>query len=108
MGYAISHLLDARLPLAALDATLASRRPPPGLVHHSDGGVQYTLRMYRDNLAQHGVQGSMSRRGNPYDNAMMQSFMKMLKYEEIYRPEYTTVEDVVRHLPQFIEERCNR
>ena len=108
VGYAISHLLDARLPLAALDAALANRRPAPGLVHHSDRGVQYTSRMYRDRLAQHGIRGSMSRRGNPYDNAMMESFMKTLKYEEIYPREYTTVEDVVRHLPQFIEEQYNR
>jgi len=100
LGYAISHLLDARLPLAALDAALASRRPPPGLVHHSDRGVQYTSRAYRDRLAAHGVHGSMSRRGNPYDNAMMESFMKTLKHEEIYPKDYATVADVIRHLAQ--------
>ena len=108
VGYAISHLLDARLPLAALDAALASRQPAAGLVQHSDRGVQYTSRMYRERLAQYGIQGSMSMRGNPYDNAIMESFMKTLKYEEIYPREYTTVEDVVRHLPHFIEERYNR
>jgi putative transposase len=108
VGYAISHLLDARLSLAALDAALASRQPRPGLVHHSDRGVQYTSRMYRDRLTTFSIRGSMSRRGNPYDNAMMESFMKTLKYEEIYPREYTTVDDVVRYLPRFIEERYNR
>ena len=108
VGYAISHLLDARLPLAALDAALADRRPAPGLVHHSDRGVQFTSRMYRDRLAHHGIRGSMSCGGNPYDNAMMETFMKTLKYEEIYPREYRTVEDVVRHLPRFIEEQYNR
>jgi putative transposase len=108
VGYAISHLLDARLPLAALDAALTQRPPPPGLVHHSDRGVQYTSRVYRERLAAQGVRGSMGRRGNPYDNATMESFMKTLKYEEIYPREYATVDDVIRRLPQFIEEHYNR
>ena len=108
VGYAISHLLDTRLPLAALDAALTHRRPPPGLVHHSDRGVQYTSRAYRERLAANGVRGSMGRRGNPYDNAMIESFMKTLKYEEVYPRDYATVDDVIRHLPQFIEELYNR
>lgn len=108
VGYAISHLLDSRLPLAALDAAFAQRRPPPGLVHHSDRGVQYTSRAYRERLTTHGVRGSMGRRGNPYDNAMMESFMKTLKYEEIYPREYSTIDDVIYKLPQFLEEYYNR
>jgi putative transposase len=108
VGYAISPHLDARLPLAALDAALTDRAPPPGLSHHSDRGVQYTSRQYRERLAAHGICGSMSRRGNPYDNATMESFMKTLKCEEIYPREYATVEDVIINLPHFIEELYNR
>jgi putative transposase len=108
VGYAISHLLDARLPLAALDAGLAHRRPPPGLIHHSDRGVQYTSRAYRERLTTHSLRGSMGRRGNPYDNATMESFMKTLKYEEIYPRDYSTIDDVIRRLPRFIEEYYNQ
>lgn len=64
VGYAVSHWLDARLPLAALEAALESRRPPPGLIHHSDRGVQYASRRYRERLAEAGIRGSMSRIGN--------------------------------------------
>ena len=74
IGYAISHLLDTRLCLAALDAALDLRQPRAGLVHHSDRGVQYASRAYRSRLAAHGIRGSMSRRGNPYDNAHVESF----------------------------------
>ena len=116
VGYAISHLLDARLPLAALDAALAQRRPPPGLIHHSDRGVlrrpiestQYTSRAYRERLQTNSIQGSMGRRGNPYDNATMESFMKTLKYEGIYPREYATIDDVIRRLPRFLEEYYNQ
>jgi putative transposase len=108
VGYAISHLLDARLPLAALEAALAHRQPLPGLVHHSDRGVQYTARSYRERLAAAGVRGSMGRRGNPYDNATMESFMKTLKYEEIYPRDYQSIEDVIDQLPHFLEELYNR
>jgi len=81
---------------------------PPGLIHHSDRGGQYTSRQYRERLAEHGVRGSMSRRGNPYDNATMESLIKTLKCEEIYPREYTTVEDVIINLPHVIEELYNR
>ena len=108
VGYAISHLLDARLPLAALDAALSERRPPAGLIHHSDRGVQYTSAAYRERLTQAGVEGSMGRRGNPYDNATIESFMKTLKHEEVYPHEYATLDDVIRRLPQFIETTYNR
>lgn len=67
VGYAVSHSLDARLPLAALEAALESRQPPPGLIHHSDRGVQYASRRYRERLAEAGLRGAMSRTGNPYD-----------------------------------------
>lgn len=108
VGYAISHLLDARLCLAALEAALEERRPVPGLVHHSDRGMQYASRAYREQLEAHGIRGSMARRGNPYDNAHVESFFKTLKHEEIFAFDYSTVEDVVRRLPHFLEEVYNR
>ena len=69
VGYAVGHVLDVRLPLAALEAALESRRPPPGLLHHWGREVQYALWRYRERLAEAGLRGSMSRTGNPYDNA---------------------------------------
>ena len=108
VGYAVSQYLDARLPLAALDAALDSRQPPPGLIHHSDRGVQYASRRYRERLAEAGLRGSMSRTGNPYDNAQVESFMKTLKHEEIYLHDYATVQDVVERLPRFLEEVYNQ
>jgi transposase InsO family protein len=69
IGYAIGPTLDARLPLAALDEAIESRRPPPGCIHHSDRGSQYSSRRYRERLAEAGLLGSMSRAGNPYDCA---------------------------------------
>ena len=76
VGYAISRSVDARLTLAALKSALRTRRPPPGCVHHSDRGAQYASEIYRQLLADHGLIGSMGRRGNPYDNAKAESFMK--------------------------------
>ena len=108
IGYAISHLLDARLCLAALDAALELRQPRSGLVHHSDRGVQYASQAYRSRLAKHGVRGSMSRRGNPYDNAHVESFFKTLKHEEILANNYSTIDDVANRLPHFLEEVYNR
>ncbi len=108
VGYAVSHLLDARLPLAALEAALESRRPPPGLIHHSDRGVQYASRRYRERLAEAGLRGSMSRTGNPYDNAQAESFIKTLKHEEVYLHDYTTLQDAIERLPHFLEDVYNR
>jgi putative transposase len=108
VGYALSHFLEARLPLAALEAALESRRPAPGLIHHSDRGVQDASRRYRERLAEAGIRGSMSRIGNPYDNAQVESFMKTLKHEEIYLHDYATLQDVIERLPHFLEEIYNR
>ena len=83
IGYALGPVLDARLPLAALDAAVESRAPAPGCVHHSDRGSQYSSRRYRERLIDAGLRGSMSRAGNPYDNANSESFMKTLKHEEL-------------------------
>ena len=84
VGYAISRSIDARLALAALKAAIRARNPPEGCVHHSDRGSQYASQVYRQILADHGLVGSMSRRGNPYDNAKAESFMKTLKVEAVY------------------------
>jgi len=108
IGYAISHLLDTRICLAALEAALEDRQPSQGLVHHSDRGVQYASRAYRERLEEQGIRGSMTRRGNPYDNALVESFFKTLKHEEVLAFEYETVEDVLERLPRFLEEVYNR
>lgn len=99
IGYAISHVLDTRICLAALEAALEERQPSPWLVHHSDRGVQYASRVYRQRLEEAGNRGSMTRRGSPYDNALVESFFKTLKHEEILAFDYETVEDVVNCLP---------
>src|SRR5262249_658351 len=88
VGYAIGKRVDARLALAALRAAIAARRPPRRCIHHSDPGSQYAAEDYRAELAKHGLKGSMGRRGNPYDNAKAESFIKTLKVEEVYLMEY--------------------
>ncbi len=99
VGYAIGRSIDARLSVAALKAAIERRKPPPGCVHHSDRGSQYAARIYRDLLAAHGLVGSMGRRGNPYDNAKAESFMKTMKVEAFT--------DVAEDLPRFIDDIYN-
>jgi putative transposase len=107
VGWAISRKIDGELVLAALQAALATRKPPPGCIHHSDRGSQYASEPYRKKLQEHGLKGSMSRRGNPYDNAKAESFMKTLKHEEVHLNGYETLDDVLARLPRFLEEVYN-
>jgi putative transposase len=105
VGHAIiGRRIDARLTLAALKAAIASRKPPSGCIHHSDRGSQYAAEDDRTELAKHGLKGSMGRRGNPYDNAKAESFMKTLKVEKVYLSEHKTFDDVATGLPRFIED----
>ena len=103
VGYALGRRIDARLTLAALMAAIEGRNPPAGCVDHSDRGSQYAGQAYRALLHDHGLVGSMARRGNPYDNAMMESFMKTLKVEGVYPMAFESAEDVAEHLPRFID-----
>jgi putative transposase len=103
VGWAISRRIDADLALAALEAAVVARQPPPGCLHHSDRGSQYAAEPYRKKLAEHGLRGSMGRRGNPYGNAEAESFMKTLKHEEVHPGGYETFQDVVARLPRFLE-----
>lgn len=108
IGWQVGRHLDAQLALDALRMTLAARPVAPGLVHHSDRGVQYAARTYTDLLSTHGIQISMSRRGNPYDNARAESFMKTLKYEEVHVNEYETLAEARASIGHFLEEVYNR
>jgi transposase InsO family protein len=108
IGYAVSKGLDVELSLSALRMAITSREVNPGIIHHSDQGVQYAATEYIETLESHGFMVSMSRTGNPYDNAEMESFFKTLKYEEVYLSEYETVNDVLERLPIFIEEVYNQ
>ena len=107
VGYAVSRQIDTRLTLVALRAALAERRPPRGCIHHTDRGSQYGAAAYRALLDDWGLRGSMSRRGNPYDNAQAESFIKTVKYEEVYLNDYETYQDVVDHIPRFLDQVYN-
>lgn len=108
IGWALGRTLEAELALAALRMALAERQPPPGLMHHSDRGVQYASLAYTDLLKQNHAIISMSRKGNPYDNAACESFMKTLKYEEIYRNEYRDLDEASASIGEFLERVYNQ
>lgn len=102
IGWALGRSLAAELPLAALEQALRERVIEPGLIHHSDRGSQYASQQYIARLEAHGIRVSMSRKGNPYDNAQAESFLKTLKVEEVYLNEYQTFEQAAADLGHFI------
>lgn len=108
IGWALERTLEAELTLQALRRALWRRRPAPGLVHHSDRGVQYASRDYAQLLRDRGIQISMSRKGNPWDNAACESFLKTLKYEEVYRTEYRDLGEARASLGAFLEKVYNQ
>lgn len=107
VGWNVSKRIDGELALGALRMALVRRRPRPGLVHHSDRGVQYLCGEYVQLLKEHGVEISNSAKGNPYHNAFAESLMKTLKQEEVYLGNYLTFLDVIENLPAFIEQVYN-
>jgi transposase InsO family protein len=108
IGWALDRTLEDRLTLRALRRALEQRRPAPGLVHHSDRGVQYASGEYTDLLRAHGIVISMSRKANPYDNAKAESFMKTLKYEEIFREDYRDLAEAHAAIGRFLEQVYNQ
>lgn len=108
VGWAMGESLAATLPLAALEMAWEQRRPAPGLLHHSDRGVQYASQDYRDRLAALGGEASMSRKGNCYDNATMESFWSSLKHELVYRGQFRTRAEARQRIFEWIEVFYNR
>jgi putative transposase len=108
VGWAMGESLATTLPLAAIEMALAQRRPGKGLLHHSDRGVQYASQTYRDRLSASGVETSMSRKGNCYDNATMESFWSTLKHELVYRRQFQTRTQARQSLFEWIEVFYNR
>lgn len=108
IGWALDRSLENELTLAALQMALRRRVPAPGLVHHSDRGVQYASQDYTALLKSHQITISMSRKGNPYDNAACESFMKTLKYEEVHRQEYRDLAEARASIRHFLERVYNQ
>jgi len=108
VGWALDRTLAARLAVTALLKAIAERHPPPGLVHHSDRGIQYACPEYSQVLEAHAMLPSMSRPANPYDNASCESFMRTLKREEIYASTYRDLEDMHARIEEFLERYYNR
>ena len=107
IGWALERTMEDDLTLTALRMALAHRSVRPGLVHHSDRGSQYASNEYTDLLKDRSIDISMSRKGNPWDNAACESFMKTLKYEEVFRNEYRDLAEVRRSIQQFLEKVYN-
>ncbi len=108
IGWALDRHLDDELTLTALRMAIAHRSPSAGLVHHSDRGSQYASRDYIELLAAHQIRTSMSRKANPWDNAACESFMKTLKYEEVYRNEYRDLAEARAAIGKFLETVYNQ
>jgi len=103
VGWALGRTLDSELTLAALKSALKARKPPGGCIHHSDRGVQYACDEYVKALKENHFHLSMGRKGNPYDNAMMESFFKSLKLEEVYIYEYRDFQEAKERIGYFLE-----
>src|SRR5262245_1461277 len=108
VGWALDRTLANRLTRSAVEHAIAQRRPRPGLVHHSDRGLQYARGEYVAILEQYGIVPSMSRPANPYDNASCESFIKTLKREEIYANKYDDLAQLRANIEEFIEEYYKR
>lgn len=108
VGWQLSRTIDTQLTLTALNHALALRHPDPGLIHHSDRGVQYASTAYIARLAEVGAQVSMSAKGNPYDNAKAESFFKTLKREEVALNHYETFAEAEGQIGRFIEDIYNQ
>ena len=108
VGWALDRTLASRIAIAALEQAIAKRQPPPGVVHHSDRGVQYASEEYVAILEKQRMIPSMSRPANPYDNASCESFMKTLKREEIHANQYDDLEHLRANIAEFIEQYYNR
>jgi putative transposase len=107
IGWALDRTIEDDLTLGALEMALAHRNVQSGLVHHSDRGAQYTSNEYTDLLKARGIVISMSRKGNPWDNAACESFMKTLKYEEVHRSEYRDLLEARRSVARFLQQVYN-
>ncbi len=108
IGWHLGRTLEAELAVTALKMAVATRTVQPGLVHHSDRGVQYASTDYTNLLKEHSIRISMSRRGNPYDNARAESFMKTLKFEEVYLYEYEDLCEARSRIGHFLESVYNQ
>jgi len=108
IGWALDRTLQDSLTITALEMALSERGAAPGLVHHSDRGSQYASRDYTAILRRHGIAISMSRKANPWDNAACESFMKTLKYEEVYRSDYRDLADACARIGEFLEDAYNQ
>jgi transposase InsO family protein len=108
VGWALGQSPTAELACKALRQALLRENPPPGLIHHSDRGCQYTSKVYRALLDSNGFKGSMSRVGNPYDNAPMESFFQTLKAEHLYKQSFGSLEQAFASLHAWIDVYYNR
>jgi putative transposase len=108
IGWALDRTMDDDLTLSALRMALESRQPAAGLVHHSDRGSQYASGEYTDLLQAHGCRISMSRKASPWENGECESWMKTLKYEEVYRQEYRDLAEARASIQRFIEQVYNQ
>jgi putative transposase len=107
VGYAIGRALSSELAITALNMAIVTRKTN-NLIHHSDQGIQYTCKDYIKTLKNNGIRISMSGKGNPYDNAFIESFFKTLKQEEVYLWQYEIFSDVAERIPYFILDVYNK